>query len=98
MPNGFYLPWKEGNISAYVQGGSIEAILRGFTRSRTTKDFILRDIAIVNDPYIPCTRCGKPLTIEAGNRGTYHPRTKTVSMFHYNCAWDATMEQIYRRD
>ena len=98
MPNGFYLPWKEGNISAYVQGDSIEAILRGFARARTIKDFILRDSAIVNDPNILCARCGKPLTTETGNRGTYYPRTKSVRMFHYYCSWDTTMEQIYPAD
>jgi hypothetical protein len=98
MADGFYLPWKEGNHSAYIQGDSVAAILRGLIRARTSKDFILRDVALIEDPNILCARCGNPLTIEAGNRGVYHPKTKTVTMYHYNCMWDSTMEMFFQRD
>ena len=71
---------------------------KAYKRCRTTKHFILADNT-PNNPTCPvCKRKLKddPETMRGyrGNRCEYNPKTKQVTVFHYTCSWQRTLEDI----
>jgi hypothetical protein len=92
----FRKPWEHG-ARAYHEADSLAAALEGFKRVRTIKSFILK--GTTDDP--PCGGCGRLLSDDPaeldsykGNRCQYHPRTKSISVRHYTCAWGDTLAQV----
>lgn len=88
---GFRKARSKGNRYAYDVADSLDAALAAYSRCRTSQSFILSDEGIEGHS---CDGCGEPLTVKRGNRCEYDPRTRKVTMHHYECAWGATMNLL----
>ena len=79
---------------AYDRFDSQDEVPVHYARRRKIQDFILSDEGVLRESP-RCSLCGEPITIERGNRGEYDPKTKTMVLFHYDCAWKVTLDQVF---
>jgi hypothetical protein len=88
-------PWTAKNRCAYNLADRVADIAPGFKRCRKEQSFILSDAGVETDkPH--CDSCGHALTIERGNRGHYYPSKKKHVIYHYDCAWAVTFQDLDR--
>lgn len=87
-------PWSPGNRTAYDKVTDLTTIAADAGRRRNIIDFIATDEALLTSP-TNCASCNLPIRPDAdepdfnlrGNRGEFSPRTKTLRLRHYYCAW-----------
>jgi hypothetical protein len=99
-------PKKRG---AYDTFGSWDAVRNAYRRMRRVQYFILTDAAAKRlDPV--CSVCGKHLSEQPkgytdgsiigtwqqnyANRCRYDPRSKTIVVMHYECAWHDLFQTV----
>jgi hypothetical protein len=80
------------NRWGYDRVDDLTRIAEGYARCRTTKHFIATEAALAALP-CKCAGCGEPVTGK-DNRGEYRPKTKGFRVFHYECAWNRTLNEI----
>ena len=78
---------------AYDGFDSFAEMRQHYRRCRHLKFFILSHKGIGTEK-ANCSCCGKPLTIQDGNRCEYWPTTGKLKTMHYYCSWDAIMNVV----
>jgi len=96
-------PRSPGNAWAYwkVTDMATAALLETWKRRRKPIDFIPTEdaMAACACTYF-CPVCGSEVTAAdaakggRGIRGEYRPRTQSITLWHYQCAWQRTFEAI----